>query len=145
MTMIEVLIAVLLVMGGVVALLSMQPQGWQLAGRSDRLGRAAETLHRELELNEVFIMNVCNANSSWGTALPTALNASISSTYTVRSSGMTAVQAGDLTFTVTRTITLISLSPQAWKITVAVTWPANTTGISESTLVTRQDGFRQGC
>ncbi|NTU42103.1 MAG: hypothetical protein HGA78_03435 [Nitrospirales bacterium] len=144
-TLIEVLIAVLLVMVAVMALLSLQPQGWRQASRADFIGRAAEILHKELETNEGFIMNPCNANSLWGVALPTTLNGTISNTATVFAGGMSTAQPGDVTLTVVRTITMISAFPPVWRITVRVTWPSNATGIQESTWATRQDGFRQGC
>jgi hypothetical protein len=130
--MVEVLIALFLTMIGVIALLSMQPQGWLLSGRSDYLGRAAEVLHEQLESIEALIMNPCNSVTAGG-----ARN--------IRVSGMGSAQSGDITFTVTPTITLIGTN--VWRVTVRVTWPSNTTGISESIVVTRQEPFRfpAGC
>jgi Tfp pilus assembly protein PilV len=136
--MIEVLIALFITMIGVMALISMQPQAWLLAGRSDFLGRASQILHEEFEINEVNIMNPRNANAPWGTALPTVLNASINNTRAVTISG--AGQRGDLTFTVNTTIT--NIGTNIWRVTIRVTWPGNNTGVSESLIVTRQEFFR---
>jgi hypothetical protein len=136
--MIEVLIALFITMIGVMALISMQPQAWLLAGRSDFLGRASQILHEEFEINEVNIMNPRNANAPWGTALPTVLNASINNTRAVTISG--AGQRGDVTLTVSTTIT--NIGTNIWRVTIRVTWPGNNTGVSESLIVTRQEFFR---
>jgi hypothetical protein len=130
--MIEVLIALLLTMIGVMALLSMQPQGWLLSARSDYLGRAAGVLHEELETIESLMMNPCK-NVTAGVAR------------NVRVSGMESLQSGDAEYTVTPTIA--SIGTNVWRVTVRVTWPLNTIGISESIIVTRQEPFRfpSGC
>jgi len=129
--MIEVLIALFLTMIGVMALISMQPQGWLLAGRSDYIGRAAELLHEELETKEALIMNPCNTVSE-GT-----FNKNIS----VGGTG----GAGDVTFSVQTTVT--SIGANTWRLTIRVTWAGNITGIRESVVVTRQEYFRSpvGC
>lgn len=144
LSMIEVLIALFLTMIGVMALISMQPQGWLLSGRSDYLGRAAEMLHEQLEINELNIMNQCNANAPWGIALPLNVGDSINNNTQVRPSGMAAPQSGDVTFTVNTTITCIDNAPFTWRVTVNVAWP-NNAGIRESLVVTRQEYFKQGC
>lgn len=130
--MIEVLIALFLTMIGVMALISMQPQGWLLSGRSDYLGRAAGVLHEELETIESLMMNPCNA-----------VNAGPARNVFV--SGMRSLQFGDATYTVTPSIT--SIGTNVWMVTVIVTWPGNNIGIRESLVVTRQEPFRfpSGC
>lgn len=132
LSMIEVLIALFLTMIGVMALISMQPQGWVLSGRSDYLGRAAGVLHEELETIESLIMNPCN-NVTAGIAR------------NVRVSGMGSAQSGDAIYIVTPTIT--SIGANVWRVTVIVTWPGNNIGIRESLVVTRQEPFRfpSGC
>jgi hypothetical protein len=58
---------------------------------------------------------------------------------------MTA-QSGDAQFNVTTEIT--NIGANIWRVTVWVSWPPlNATGISESLVVTRQEGFRfpAGC
>jgi len=129
--MLEVLIALFLTMIGVLALLSMQTQGWLLSARSDYLGRAAQILHEEFETNEVFIMNQCN---------PVAAG---TNNRTVFASGQGAAQRGDARFAVQTTITPIATN--VWRVTIIVTWPGNNTGIRESRIVTRQEHFKQGC
>ncbi|PKN35444.1 MAG: hypothetical protein CVU61_04025 [Deltaproteobacteria bacterium HGW-Deltaproteobacteria-19] len=129
----EVIIAIFLTTIGVLAILSLQPSAWRTVGRSDFLGRAAEILYKELDTQETLIMNPCNAVS----LTPT--------TRSVKTSGMAGVIAGDATYTVTTTVT--NLGTNVWRITVRVTWPINTKGISESLVVTRQEKYRfpEGC
>lgn len=129
----EVIIAIFLTTIGVLAILSLQPSAWRTVGRSDFLGRAAEILYKELDTQETLIMNPCNAVS----LTPTVRS--------VKTSGMAGVIAGDATYTVTTTVT--NLGTNVWRITVRVTWPINTRGISESLVVTRQEKFRfpEGC
>jgi hypothetical protein len=63
----------------------------------------------------------------------------------VNASGQATLQSGDVPFNVTTTIT--NLGAAVWRVTVTVTWTGNANGISESMVVTRQDGFAsvQGC
>lgn len=133
LSMIEVLIALFLTMIGVMALLSMQPQGWLLSGKSDYLGRAAEILHEELETKEALIMNPCN------TVTEGTFNKN------VFISGTGGAGAGDVTYTVQTTVSSIGVN--VWRLTIRVTWPGNNAGIRESIIVTRQEYFRfpTGC
>ncbi len=133
-TLIESVIAVLLVSIGLIALLSMQPSAWQASARSDYMGRAAMTLSRELTSQELSIMNPCNA-VSLGTV-----------TQVVNASGQGTAQQGDISLTVQTTTA--SVGTNVWQVTVRVSWPPlNATGIAESIVVTRQESFRfpAGC
>ncbi|WP_277950203.1 type IV pilus modification PilV family protein [Dissulfurispira thermophila] len=134
LSMIEVLIALFLTMIGVMALISMQTQGWLLSGKSDYLGRAAEILHKELETKEALIMNPCNIVTV-GT-----FNKNIFASGSAGGAG-----AGDATLSIQTTITLITTN--TWRLTIRVTWPGNNAGIRESLIVTRQEYFRSpaGC
>ncbi len=138
LTLVEVMIALMLTMIGVLAVISMQPQAWILTGKSDYLGRAAGILHQELEAVEGRIMNPCNPNPCSG-ANPLTTSA------TVRASGQGTAQPGDVDFTVQTTIT--DNGNNTWRVSVTVTWPGTSPGISESLVVTRQEHFRfpQGC
>lgn len=132
--MVEALIALFLTMIGVIALLSMLPQGWLLSARSDYLGRAAGILHEELETKEALIMNPCN------TVTEGAFNKN------VFASGTGGLGAGDAPYTVQTTIALVGAN--AWRVTIRVTWPGNNVvGIREGVVVTRQEYFRSpaGC
>ena len=126
--MIEVLIALFMTMIGVIALISMQAQGWMLAGRSDYLGMAAQILHEELEMKEALIMNACN------TVTVGTFNKN------VFVSGTGGAGRGDATYTVQTTIT--SIGANTWRLTIRVTWAGNNTGIRESVIITRQEYFR---
>lgn len=128
-TLIEAVIATLLVSIGLIGLLSMQSTAWQTSARADYLGRAAMTLGRELTSRELAIMNPCNTVS----LTPV--------TQVVNASGQGTAQSGDISFTVQTTIT--SLGANVWQVTVQVSWPPlNATGITESIVVTRQEPFR---
>jgi prepilin-type N-terminal cleavage/methylation domain-containing protein len=130
-TLIESIIAILLVSIGLVGLMSMQPSAWQAGVRADYLGHAAMILSRELSRQEIWIMNPCNAVSL------TPI------TQTVYGGGGTA-QAGDVSFTVQTTTT--NIDTNVWRVTVRVSWPPlNATGIVDSVVVTRQEPFRFGC
>jgi type IV pilus assembly protein PilV len=132
-TLIESVIAILIVSIGLLGLLSMQPTAWQASTRTDYLGRAAMVLNRELMRQELWIMNPCNAVTTGAASR------------TVNTSDQGTNQSGDITFTVTTTTT--SIATNVWRVTVLVTWPLNATGITESVVVTRQENFRfpSGC
>ena len=132
-TLVEVVIAMFLTVVAVLALFSLQPTAWKTAARSDYLGRASGILYEQLQRQEASIMNPCCIVTAGATG-PTAVYAS----------GQTTSQGGDAQFIVTTTIT--GIGTNLWRVTVLVTWPPlNTTGISESLVVTRQEGFRFGC
>jgi len=130
---VEVVIAIFITTVAILAVFSLQPSAWKTATRSDYLGRAAGILQEQLHMQEAWIMNPCNAVTA-ATVGPTAVFAS----------GQTALQPGDAQFNVTTTIT--SLATGVWRVTVRVAWTGHA-GISESMVVTRQEGFRfpQGC
>jgi Tfp pilus assembly protein PilV len=132
---IEVLCALFLTSVGILSLLSLQPSAWDLSRRSDRLGRAGVILHKELEANELFIMNPNNANPCAGTNPFVA-------TKSVYTSGQGAAQPGDASFTVQTTIQDNTALDNTWLVRVRVTWPENPTGISDTRIVTRQESFR---
>jgi Tfp pilus assembly protein PilV len=128
-TMIESIVAILLVSIGLIGLLSMQPSAWRASARADYLGHAAMVLSEELTRQELWIMNPCNAVST-GT-VPQTVNAS----------GQGTAQSGDTSYSVQTTIA--SIGTNIWRVSVRVSWPPlNTTGITESIVVTRQDSFR---
>jgi Tfp pilus assembly protein PilV len=130
-SLVEVVIAVFLTTIGVLAVLSLQPAAWRTAARSDYMGRAAGILQKELETQEVLIMNCCNAVAAGTT------------TTNVLASGEAVAQPGDATFTVTTTITEI-VTGSVWRVDVRVAW-AGHAGIIESIVVTRQQRFQGTC
>ena len=131
-TLIESVIAILLVSIGLIGLMSMQPSAWRATTRTDYFGRAAMMLNRELTSQELSIMNPCNAVAT-GTV-----------TQIVNASGQGTAQSGDAGFTVQTTTA--SIGTNVWQVTVRVSWPPlNATGITESIIVTRQEAFRFGC
>jgi len=129
-SLVEVTIATFLTTVAVLAVLSLQPAAWKTATRSDYLGRAAGILHRELAINEAIIMNTCNAIPAGGTR-------------PVLASLDADPAAGDATFTVQTTITAIGAG--AWRVSVGVSWTNHPTPITDSIVVTRQNGFCFGC
>jgi Tfp pilus assembly protein PilV len=131
-TLIESVIAILIVSIGLMGLLSMQPSAWRTTARTDYLGRAAMILSKELTDQELRLMNPCN---------PVTTDAG--STKIVNTSYMDTAQQGDIRFTVLTSTTAIGTN--IWRVTVQVTWPPlNATGIRESIVVTRQENFRYG-
>lgn len=133
-TLIESVIAILLVSIGLIGLMSMQPSAWQASARADYLGHAAIILSRELTRQELWIMNPCNTVTVSLTPVTQVVNAS----------GQGTAQSGDTSFTVQTTT---ASSGNGWLVTVRVSWPLNLTGIRESIVVTRQESFRfpPGC
>lgn len=130
-TLIESVLAILLVSIGLLGLLSMQPASWRASARADHLGHAAMILNQELTRQELWIMNPCNTVTAGSTG------------QTVYSSGQGSALAGDLSFTVQTTTT--NIDTNTWRVTIRVSWPLNSTGIAESVVVTRQEPFRAGC
>jgi Tfp pilus assembly protein PilV len=127
-TLVESVIAILLVSIGLMGLLSMQPSAWQASARTDYLGRAAMMLNKELTTQELRIMNPC-CTPAVGTG-----------DRTVYTSGQGAAQSGDIGFRVQTTTALIDTN--IWRVTVIVSWPPlNAKGIRESIVVTRQQPF----
>lgn len=142
-TIIEVLITLFLTAVGILALLSMQPTSWSAAGRSDFMGRAAGILQSELERSELWIMNPNNAFATACDASGRNLFLGGPCTRTVNASSQPAQQAGDVAYTVATTVTPLAGVTNAWTVIVQVTWPGNNRGITESTIVSRQEYFRQ--
>lgn len=125
-TLVEVLIAIFITVVAVLGTLTLISPAWRTAAQSDYLGRASGILYEQLMKQEARIMNPC-------CSVPT------SSSTTVFVGGQTTAQSGDAQFNVITTITPIT---NAWRVTVQVSWPPfNPTGISESLVVTRQQGF----
>lgn len=134
-TLVEVVIAMFLTIVAVLGILALLSPAWKTAARSDYLGRASGILYEQLMTQEAWILNPCNTVTT-GTTGPTAVFAS----------GQATAQPGDVQFNVTTTIT--NPATNVWQVRVQVSWPPlNPTGISESLVVTRQEGFRfpAGC
>lgn len=125
-SMIEVTLATLIIMIGVVGVLSVSPQGWKVAAKSDKLSRAAELLREELEKNELAVLNCC-------TALP------VSNTRTVFAGGQSTQQTGDVQYTVQTTV---SGAASPYTIRSTVTWTGNSTGITGSIIASIQQNYR---
>ena len=128
-SLVEVVIAMFLVTVAIIALLAMQPMSWQVAGKSDFLGKAAEILQNELETTELLIMNPNNA-----------VNTGETNKTVYASGGSQSQYDGDAAFPVKMTIT--DNGNNSWTVAVKVTWPNNSTGISGSLIVTRQEPFK---
>ena len=63
---------------------------------------------------------------------------------TIQVSGQNDAISGDVTYTVNTTIAA-GVDTRSCVVTVTVTWPTNTIGMSESLNVTRQELYRFGC
>jgi Tfp pilus assembly protein PilV len=130
-TLIEVLIAIFITVVAVLGMLALMSPAWRTAAKADYLGRASGILYETLMTQEALILNPCNA-------VPQNTAA------TVFASGQTTAQPGDAQFTVTTTITVIGTN--VWRVNALVAWPGHA-GISDTLVVTRQEGFRfpAGC
>ena len=142
---IEVLIAIFLTATGIMALLSLQPQGWRTMAKADYMGRASGILYKTLQENETIILNPCLNVTLYPVGSPHIQSILVSD--------QSSAISGDMTYTVTTTVTIetpgvLNLTPQVYLVTVTVTWPPiNPTGITESQLITSQDNyaFPTGC
>ena len=131
--MVDTVMALCMVMLGVLALLAILPIGWSSAGNTDRRGRAGEILQSELENTQALIMNPCN--SMVIATFPAKV------VYATGNAAVTA-NAGDLSFTVNKTIANDPLYANVWRITATVKWPGTTTGVTASRVVMRQEDYR---
>ena len=144
MGLVEVLIAIFLTTIGILAIMSLQPAGIRTMAKADYVGRASGILHKTLENYETRILNPCCAAPAMGAQTQA----------TIRVSGPDTATSGDVTYTVNVNIAQDVMqdgatpNPNAFVVTVTVTWPANpTNGISESLSVARQElnRFPEGC
>jgi hypothetical protein len=126
--MIDAVMAICFVALGVIAMLSIFPQSWSLAGQADSNSREVAILSRELDRLEHLIMNPCNN-------VVTGLRAATP----VYSSGAGSSQPGDLAFTVIKDIEQAD-DPTIWRITVRVTRGSKT--ISATRDVMKQDAYK---
>ena len=159
MGLVEVMIALFLATVSVTAIFSLQAPAFRTTAQADYLGRAAEIMQRQLENTEVYLMNVCNTAANTDTGIPVipiAVGGSATSTYCVLTSGsggpcsaIIAIIDGDATYTVSTTITYMppvppSVTSSYFRVVVNVTWSRNTTGISQTIFVARQEYFKVG-
>jgi len=116
---------------GVLGILALISPAWRTAAKSDYLGRASGILYETLMAQEAQIMNPC-CTVNEGTTGPIAVFAS----------GQQAAQSGDVPFNVTTTI--VNIGTNVWRVSVRVAWAGNG-GITDTLVVTKQEGFRNGC
>jgi len=128
-SMVEVMIAMFITVVAIISIFSLLPLSWHTAGKADYLGRAAGILQMELELREGQIM--CNNIPALGT---TTRNVQVSDPFTV-SVGI----RGDVTMSI-RTI-ISRRASNSWMVTVNVSWPGNTQGLTNSIIATPQMFF----
>lgn len=135
-SLIEVVVAIMVVSIAVIAVMSNQPQAWITAGKTDYLGRAANLVQSELERNELWIMNPNNTVTVTSGANPprTICTGGEGTGY--------SAQAGDACYSMTTTVEQPTTGVELWRVTVRVTWPGSTRALTESVLVTRQECFR---
>ena len=134
-TMMEVVISVAVLSVGILSLITLLPSSMRLAGRSDYLGRASGILANQLQVQEAMILNP-NVTVTAGGPTTTTVYPS--------EQGTGVKRQGDLPFTVNTTLTSLDAGAgNVWLVTVNVTWQGNTTGITESVRVIRQQVFSQ--
>ena len=133
--MMEVIVSLATVTIGILALLTLLPSSWRLAGRSDYLGRASGVLQTQLQVYEAMVLNPSVALTP-GAQSPFVIYPS------EPAKSNTTGRQGDVPFRVNTTLVDLG-GGNAWLVRVNVTWPGNPTGISESVRVMRQENFRQ--
>lgn len=131
---VESIVAMLLLTIGIIAIMSMQPTSMKTGQKADNLGRGVMLLHKEMMTQEAWIMNPCN-DVTTGTVTKTV--------YTNDDEG--SLQ-GDARFNVQTTTTAVAGTTNTWRVSINVSWPPlNATGITDNLIVTRQEAFRFGC
>jgi hypothetical protein len=132
---VESIVAILLLTTAVIAIMTLQPTSQTTSAKADNLGKAVMILHKEFMIQEALIMNPCNAVTT-GTV-----------DKTVYTSYQTTAQSGDTRFNVRTVTSAIVGSTNRWRVTITVTWPSNTKGITDNIIITRQESFRfpDGC
>jgi hypothetical protein len=148
MGLIEVVISIFITSIGIMAIFSLMAPGWRTAARADYMGRATEILGRQLDISEAYILNRCNTAGNPQIGLPALPGPGLASgplPYNVRTSGLVAGDIlGDSDFTVTTTITCLSLG--YYRVLVNVSWTGNAAGsTSQSVYVSQQDSYNSGC
>ena len=134
----EVVISIAVLTLGILSLITLLPSSMRLAGRSDYLGRASGILANQLQMNEA---NILNPNVTVTAGGPTATTVYPSEQV---SGGQPVKKGGDVPFTVNTTLTSLDAGAgNVWLVTVNVTWQGNTTGITESVRVIKQQVFTQ--
>ncbi len=125
---IEMMVAVVITMIGVLSIFMLQSSAWKTVAKSDYLGRAAGILAGELQRREAFIMNANNAVETGKTVV------------NLRASEGAAAVDGDAVYGVETNIQ--NIGTDIWRVTVTVKWPPlNNKGITENIVVTRLARF----
>jgi len=136
--MVEVVVSLCLLTVGILSLITMLPSSMRLASRSDFLGRASGILANQLQMNEAMILNPNVAVTAEGPTTATVYPSEQAS------GGQSVEKGGDVPFTVKTWLTsLDGGAGNVWLVTVNVAWQGNTTGITESVRVIRQQAFTQ--
>jgi Tfp pilus assembly protein PilV len=131
---VESIVAMLLLTIGILAIMSMQPTSLKTGAKADNLGRGVMLLHKELMIQEAWIMNPCN-DVTTGTV-----------NKTVNTSDEAVSLQGDTRFNVSTVTSAVAGTTNTWRVSVNVSWPPlNAAGITDNLIVTRQEAFRLGC
>lgn len=128
---IEMMVAVVITMIGVLSIFMLQSSSWKTVAKSDYLGRASQILANELQRQESLI---CNRH--YFVEIGTK-------TFSVKASdpdadGVAAAAiSGDAVYTMS--IKTENIGTEIWRVTVTVSWPPlNPQGITENLVITRQ-------
>lgn len=132
---IEMMVAVVITMIGVLSIFMLQSSSWKTVAKSDYLGRAAEILASELQREEVLILN-----PHWFVSItppnPPCVPVRASDPDADGSPG--AAIDGDAQYCIMTRREAAGI--EAWRVTVTVRWPPlNNIGITETMVMTRQE------
>jgi Tfp pilus assembly protein PilV len=116
---------------GVLALMSIMPQGWASSRSSDERSRATMIMRGEMARVQVLLSNKCNSAPAG------------EYTKDVNSKGLEPASEGD-SFTVNKSFQnagVMSTGEPIWWVTVQVLWPGTTAGVRETHQVIQRDEY----
>ena len=134
MTLMECIIALVLITIAVVSLMTMQTLAWRGTGQSDYLGRAEGILQRELEsLENNFMQGTTSSTSCTCNGItPCTCNGTIppwNSTY--------KITEDNIPFTINTSAKVPTTPVNTWLVNVQITWPRSVNGIKSSIIVSK--------
>jgi Tfp pilus assembly protein PilV len=136
-SLIDAIFALCITAIGIIAIMSIMPQGWKSSRSSDERSRAAMIMHGEIEKAQTLIANPCNADPT------SSIVTSVTS-----AGGSSAVTGAETLFTVTKTFSQAGtwtgetgLSYKIWNMSVTVLWPGTSSGVSSTHQIMQMPEF----
>jgi Tfp pilus assembly protein PilV len=125
-SLIDAIFALCITAIGIVAIMSIMPQGWISARSADERSRAAMIMHGELEKAQSLLSNPCNADPTSPIVTPVT-----------SAGGSSGTTGAETLFTVTKTFSQAGTwragtgaTYKIWDLSIQVTWPGSATGVT---------------